>query len=580
MSAFFLAKDHNEPILNVAATVFEKRGFHKPQRFNLSCGGLLLYSKTDLEVCNYITEGNQGLYCIGTIVYRNKSYHESIKLLWDDLKNGCFDIFSAVGEFVLLYDNGTEVVVIRDLTGMYKLFTDKDKRFLTSSFMAASAQVPFEPNTNAIVEEFMYGFIAAPDTLNRNILDVRDDSVDWIKWFHANENIKISHSKNKKASVKKQQEAIAQYMQKVRALAEEYGTECGLSGGCDSRLIYASVNDKCCPLRSIHTHQTSVIHNHEIKAVKKLASVCSTPVVIIPTTYLPDCESKVIDETLRENVLFFDARNGKNIGASNQTYTKWYKVATSNGNGVTFSGVAGEIYRDFYHSKHPLYRFDAWLEDRQFEHNAKNIIADDDYKASLNNIKAKFSKTIDKTIGPFIRPTDAKRFFDQYRVPNALSNVVSTYNQTSFYLTPFAENKLIVTAAPDARWHEHSGFYEGEIINGFNHEVAKLPTSRGYNLIDSNPKERLKWFVLSHAPIAVSRFFLGRSSKKLDESRAKSIKTLMSKSSYFKEAFAYTSSLFPKWDFSFFFTGEVPINNFVFAVCAIYEISLLSGKRE
>lgn len=580
MSAFFLTNNNNATTLDIAISIFEKRGFDKPHRFHLSCGELLLYSKMDLVVRNYITEGERGLYCVGTIVYKNKSYHDSLKQLWDDLNNNRFDLLSAVGEFVLLYDNGREVLVIRDITGMYKLFCDKEKSFLTSSFMAASAQVSFEPNKEAIVEEFLYGFVAAPDTLNKNILDIRDCSIGWVRWYDVPKNTVVTRSKNRKSSIERQYKVISQYMEKVKALAEEYGAECGLSGGCDSRLIYASVNAKCCPLKTIHTHQTSKIHDNEIKAVKQIANVCSTPVVIIPTTYIAECEPRVIDETLRGNVLFFDARNGKNIGAANQTYMKWYKTATASDNGVTFSGVAGEIYRDFYHSKYPFYRFNEWLEDRQFEHNVKKIIAVDDYDASLKRIKSKVSKAIEKDIEINITPYDAKRFFDKYRVPNALSNVVSTFNQTSFYLTPFAENHLISVAAPDAKWQEHAGFYEGDIIERFNHEVAKLSTSRGYNFVDSNIKEKAKWIVLSHTPLVISRKLLSKDSESTRDRRVSSAETLLSKSEFFKSAFSYISSLFPNWDFSPFKKGEVPINNFVFVVCAVYETSLLSETSD
>ena len=130
------------------------------------------------------------------------------------------------------------------------------------------------------------------------------------------------------------------------------------------------MNVDCTSMKSVHTHQTSRIHDNEIKVVKELSNLYGVPLTIIPTTYLPYYEGN-IDVVLRENVLYFDARNAGNIGAMSQTHTRDYKKQTSGGAKVTFSGIGGEIYRNFYFTNLPIVDVEGWLVSRIFEPSTK-----------------------------------------------------------------------------------------------------------------------------------------------------------------------------------------------------------------
>lgn len=577
MSAFFLANKDCTTLLEVAAHIFEKRNMQKAHRYVLSCGELLLYPKQMVEVDNHVTSQRGTLYSIGTPIYKGLSYIPSLNQLLSDFEQGCIDINQLYGEYVLIFDVDGNVSVLVDATGMYKLFTDEDHHFVSSSFMVAAACTACTINKVAVVEQMLYGFVAAPDTLVNEVICMNTDTmrsrVSWIQWMEHTNQVDSKRSYSRKKSIKRQYDVIREYMRNAQSLVQEYGAECGLSGGNDSRLIYASVNAACEPLRSVHTHCTSKVHTKEISIVKNIVELRNTPLIQVPTTYISDCEGFEIDKVLKENVLYFDARNAENIGALSQTHTQWYRKATANGNGVTFSGIAGEIYRNFYHTEQCSFSIQKWLESRVFAHGIQYIISPDLYQTAVDRIVQKIETATGLSLKKRANVYATKRFFDSYRIPNGLGNVVHANNQMNFYLAPFTESKLIMSARPDYRWHEHCGAYEGKITQRFMPEAAELMGSKGYKVSSVPLMTRIKWYMLSVIPFA----WWNRMTRKCcgNATNAKKYRQIVENSPYYQTALSYFQSIFPDWDMTLVNKGTVLLNNFVFSICAVYEISQL-----
>ena len=580
MAAFYLTNQKNEALIEKAKCIFHKRGLNKANIFETSSGTLLLYSKQMIDVDNYVQQGDKSLYCIGSPIYKGLSYYNSLNQLITDLIDNSFSHKDLFGEFVLLYDNGVSLNVITDTTGMYKLFTDaKKSQYLTSSFMAAAASQPTTFNRIAIAEQFLYGFIAEPDTLVNEVCCIQGDIIlDWLDYIPSYQYPKLTESITQEESVKRQVKCIENYMKAAKSLTEEFGSECGLSGGCDSRLIYTAVNNSCTLLSSVHTHQTSHIHDNEISVVEKLAKIYDTPLNIVSTTYLPDCKPGEIERVLRENTYYFDARNADTIGGMSQTHTRDYKKATTKGNGVTFSGIGGEIYRDFYYTQMRSFDFKKWLKTRIFDFGRAKLFEHDLYQETISNIISKIERASNIKLDINANPIAAKRYFDCYRIPFALSNVVHANNQMSFFLAPFTEAMMISAASTDFKYQDHCGLYEGRVIDFFNSQATALPTSRGYNLRSIPQKVIDKWNKMSKYPYWVwrLRYALNKSNSKSADSH----RLLLEKSRYYQTAYSFFRQLMPEYNDTPIRYGEVSLNSFVFSVCSIYEIELLNNNVE
>lgn len=573
MSAFILVKGNQEDLVQAATKTFDYRQMKKHCRFNISCGVLLLYQKELIDIHNYVRSGDKGLYAIGTPVYKGNSYEASLHQAFVDLESGNFDYTKMRGNYVLVYDNGIETCLIRDSLSMYKLFSDSEGNYVTSSFLVASSLQPITFNENAVVEQLLYGFISAPDTLVNEVKTIGDinseSSLAWIGTFSSG-HVEANHSKGIDARC----EEIINYMSDVKSFVNEFGAECGLSGGCDSRLIFASVNEVCRRMNSVHTHSTSDIHNKEIKTVKELATIMHVPVRIVPTSYLPSCDSDVINKTLKENVLFFDGRNANIIGACSQTHTRQYKERTSDGSGITFSGIGGEIYRNFYYTSHPFVFVKSWLNVRLFYQHVRKMVTFDVYSSTINDIKRKVMRDTAIGHGKFASWLFARRFFDHYRIPHALSNVVNANNQMKFYLAPFVERELIDGAAVDNAVQDFCGKYEGMIINRFNSQLASVISSKGYALNSIPLKYRIKWGIRSLYPS-----FVWSIREKCIHSPHNSFSKMLAKSVYLQDALNCICRIFPHWHID---AGAIPDNfmqNFVFTVCSIKEIENISHIR-
>lgn len=555
MAGFFLTDKNSAELLPTALGAFSARKMGTPRQFSLACGELILYQKELIDTPNFLCVGDRRIFCIGTPIYRSLSYSQTLQALLSDFENGCIDGAQLLGCFVLLLDDGKKTVLLCDRTGMYKLFSDRQERFLTSSFLAAAACTPCTIDETAAAEQLLCGFVAGPDTLVREVRQMKDG----VSWLPKTTLADPAPSCSDQAS------GVRAVFEASSALAAEYGAECGLSGGNDSRLVYAAAN--CCgaALKSVHTHQTSDVHEKEIRVVRQLVRLFSTPLCITPTEFALDLPTGLLEQTLRENVLYFDGRNAETIGACSQTHTRSYKKAAANGCGLTYSGIAGEIYRNFYYTELPFVSVRAWLASRIFVPQAKKIVPSAQYHAAVERIVQKLGVR-----SVFVPKSFAGRYFDSYRIPNALSNVVHANNQMSFYLAPFTEQTLIRAARCDAKKHDHCGAYETRILRRFLPEAAEIPCSKGYRLYPLPLSVRLRWLLYGILPSFV---WLSRKNHEKISPNGQKLSAAVKASPYLTAAFSHFGKLFPDWELGVFFDGKAPIHNLLFTVCTLYELS-------
>lgn len=575
MAGFFLTKGKNDRAIECAIQTFKKRGFQKYHIFSTSCGELLLYSKQLVTVENYCVLPNAAIYCVGTIVYKGKSYRESLSALLADFINKQVDESELLGSYVVIIDYRNETSILTDATGMYKLFTDQERSFLSTSFMAAAANTNCTINDLAVAEQLLYGFVSAPDTLVKEIIDINRcmdrEKLTWVSWLDSGTNATYSVSDSMEKGVQLQVEQIRKYMRSVSALAVEFGAECGLSGGCDSRLIYVSTNENGCQLNSAHSHKTSRIHNKEIEVVSKLTELYHTTLNIVPTEYLLDCDPETIDWVIRENTMYFDCRNAEAIGAFSQTHTRAYKKQVANGNGLTFSGIGGEIYRDFYYSSNRHINVKNWLESRIFLPAVREIFDRQTYNDTVKRIIEK----IRMCTGNAPEARFSKRYFDSYRIPQALSNVVHANNQESFFLAPFTEQQMVLAARSDEQWQDHCGEYEGKIIGAFQKAASMLMTSKGYSLSSIPASTKLKWRVRAYYPdfMWIMRNNCVHKNRQIQEKFSKALE----KSNYMSVVYNDFKQSYASWNFADVENGKISLSNVIFTAASLYELKHLGN---
>lgn len=568
MAGFILTRNSNNLVIERSKKTFQKRGFNKYKVFATSCGDLLLYSKQMIEVMNYYVLPDAAIYCVGTIVYKGMSYTDSLVNLLTDFRNNQIKEDDILGEYVVLFDCNGKVSIMTDATGMYKLFCDTEYTFISSSFMAASSNTACTINDIAVAEQLLCGFVSAPDTLVNEIINItsEDDKkkIEWVNWIKSNaRHMSINSTKGAQSQAK----LLREYMNNVSSISKEFGAECGLSGGCDSRLVYVSANEEACRLNSVHSHKTAKIHDKELDVVTKLAQIYQTPLIVVPTEYLLDCAPDVIDSVVKENTLYFDCRNAEAIGAFSQTHTRSYKEKVANGNGVTFSGIGGEIYRDFYYSRLPYVSIKRWLESRIFLPRVNELLDKKTYKSVVDHIEWKIKSHINTSSS---RSDFGKRYFDTYRIPQALSNVVHANNQMSFYLAPFTEQDFILSAKNDVKWQDHCGEYEGKIISEFNKNACELVTSKGYDLLKISHLTKVKWVLRAYYPTFIWKIRRNYVSK--NERNCSKFMKALGNSKYLLMIYDEFKERYHNWDFSKVENGYISISNLIFTASSLYEI--------
>ncbi|MDO4563066.1 MAG: hypothetical protein Q4C12_04460 [Clostridia bacterium] len=574
MAAFFLARKGSGIDIDAAKRVFAKRSLGALNVFEVGGFELLLYKKRLVDTENFFQTEQGRVFAVGTFAYKGNSYAESLKIALEDFLSGSLDTDEFSGNFVLIFYINGALTLLCDAMNMTHIFSDRERSFMTTSFLAAAAVKKHSVNKTAVYEKLLYGYLTAPDTLSNEIVrlcrkEKRFDGVEFVK-----NDYKYSprtSSASREEMVREQCTQIENYFESVKALCTEYGAEQGLSGGYDSRLIYAAACKALGNLTSAHTHNTKDVHNREMALAENIAKVHDTALRKIPTKYITDYEPQEIDEILRTNVYYFDGRNSENIGVFSATHTPWYKEQTTGDARLTFSGVGGEIYRNFYHTSAKTINFKKWLKAHVYTIRAPYLFDKETFETIQSSIIAKMENEFGIKLSGRTDRFAAKLYFAQNRIPNALACVASANNTQSFYLAPFTESALVDKAYDMYRFAGLYGEFEGEMIKTLDAEVIKCPSSYGYDMTRMPLMQKIKWGLRSILPSDV--YIYKAAHDKANEKEVRKLQKLLAKSAYFSKAYEYFKNEFPNINTAYFEAGNVEINNTVFTVCTLYEMS-------
>ncbi|MGI0010424.1 MAG: hypothetical protein ACREAE_03385, partial [Nitrosopumilaceae archaeon] len=246
MGAFFLFKTDEVFDAQAARKVFADKGNITCKEFALGGLTLWLFGKQLIKEDNYMLSKNQSaIFAVGTIVYKAKSYRESLSSLLDDFEANRLDYDEMIGAFCLIFLKNRKVYILTDRANICHIFANSSHTMLSSSFLALlSAQTKKLPlNKPAFLEQLLIGYIVAPDTsvsgiyLADALYQKKVKSQYYTFLSHGNNELKEQDNKiDFNVCVRAQLDALKAHYNSINLLATQYGVDIGLSGGYDSRL--------------------------------------------------------------------------------------------------------------------------------------------------------------------------------------------------------------------------------------------------------------------------------------------------------------------------------------------------------
>lgn len=563
MGAFFLYRKFSNIDLPAVKHIFRNKGFDEPYKFDLGDSELLLYRKQLISEENYIIKDNYALFIIGTVIYKSANYTETKEKLLHDFILNKIDQDALQGNYCIIFFDGNKTVIMNDSMNVQHLFTDRDHQYITSSFLAAISAVKgkLQLNKMACYEKFSTGYIVGEDTIFKQVIHLtKDNQSKVINWnFVPWRNIEIPESFDKngmKRSAAKQAEAIISYLKKIKSFAEQYKPEIGLSGGYDSRLLYAATF-KAWPFKiSVHTHATEgvAIHDIEKKIVKDMASQKNSPLRIVPTKSMESYSNEELEEIFKDGLYFFDGRCAYNMGAFSPVYTRKYKMEVVGDCRLTLNGLGGEIYRNYYMVSRRYINCEQWMKAHVYCQNIEDVfINKNHYKEMHAYICQKMSKELGFKWKDKVSNFKMRRYYSELRLPDCDALNCNAHNQISFYLTPFIERELVEKAYYGYKYIGISGEYQSEIMRITDYELADFPSHYGFSFSKREPfKYKLYMLIRGLLPDSIWNMrikLLYGNYKEKDKNQIYFDKVL-NKCDYLKRASEFTESLFPEINFN------------------------------
>ena len=579
MGAFFLVDNSISPNNhNLALDMFQEMGFTLPQM--IETGDLTIYVYPKMATCesNIYTENGYTIISIGTPIYKEFNYKDTLCSLLNDYIDQNISYESLTGHFSIMFCHAGKVEIIRDSLGSKHIFTD-NKYHIISSHMLPICQCiedDLHINREAFYEKFLTGFIMSPNTLFDEVVQIDDSIADIINnidngvnFTEITRNVQIKpQSTTCKQCLVDQANELCSYFETLKNYSKN-GVDIGLSGGYDSRLVLACLNKYTKEKIHLHSHSTEDVHKNDLKIAYKMAEYIGETCHIVNTKKLNHCEN--IEEILRKSVLYFDGRSSYSIGGCGEVYTASYRSESTEKTPFTLTGVGGELYRNVFDIGQKKIRFDEFLRNKVFSADFRKAVSDDLFQSISNSVITRAAVRLNVNKHTKQSKAIAHRYYCEIMMPDGQGVALDAYNQVSCCIAPFMEPNIISKGYESVPFHCSGGEFEGQLITYIDSVLASLPSSYGYPIGKRSLKAKIKEGIRTYIPVSIwnriSTIVYGKHSK-AEESSV--IEELYANSKTIETAYTFMVQLFPEINFDCLLQSGENIRRIQFLAMTLY----------
>ncbi len=577
MGAFFLYKIGTvNP--NPALDLFTEMGFSLPRSAQIGGWVVYAYPKIAIPYSNLISDGDCILISTGSPIYKGLNYENSLKELLSDFKNNSVESDNLIGQYTLLFCNNTTIKVLRDPLGCKHLFADKECSIISSHMLPICQCLDegLHVNRMAFYEKFLTGIIMPPNTLFDEIIQIDKTIADSINKAELGieflQPVKESYSEEKKRHFQQclveQADTLRDYFGWLNN-ASKNGGDIGLSGGYDSRLVLACLNQYTKGKLHLHSHSTENVHKSDLAIANQMADYVGVPCHTVPTKKLKNSNNN--EEIVRKSILYFDGRDSYSIGGCGEVYTASYREESTEKTPLTLTGVGGELYRNVFDMGIKKVRVEDFLKKKVFSSSYNKAVSETLYQNICNDIIARVSARLGIDKKSKQTKEIAHRYYCEVMMPDGQGVAVDAYNQVSCCIAPFLESRIIAKGYEAIPFHGSGGEFEGKLIDYIDAGLASIPSSYGYPIrkrpIKAKIKERLRILISASVWNNLSKL-LGRGESYFNLSKA--LDELYANTQTLKEAYDYLVELFPEINFTWLLHSSEEIRKVQFAAMTLF----------
>jgi hypothetical protein len=492
MGAFFLCRKEFESEYSNFDKIFRSLGFSSFIRSEFQEYTLFTYRKILIDQTNCISDDLTSVSLVGTMTYKGLSYNESLQTINRDHSLNKIEYHRLRGNYFIFLKSKNSLKVLTDGTALISAYHDSGGTFLTSSFIVATGIIKNkEISREAITENILTGAIIGEDTLLKSI---RKFSKSSLGLFHSisfryPETTYSEKIKTRKQALNLIKTNLENYMLDFTALADQYGADCGLTGGFDSRLLLALMS-KFYNNFQVHSHYRlteSNEYNIARKIVEDLRIEFHSPVVRSPGSMSDDELLGTLDSSFR----FYDGQIRIHCNWEEEYNTFEYRIKILGNKRFGVHGIGGEQYRNADRLYYKKWNYQNWMKYKYLRRlSGKSFYSEREENNFIELLKQKISHQLDSFISNGSMDLfDLKRIQNEIFISSFRGARTSAENKISFFLSPFADYQISRDAYCIIDSLKSSNNFEIELIRMISPELASYDTCYGYKL---NRKEPLR----------------------------------------------------------------------------------------
>lgn len=460
-------------------SVFEEKGFSNPGVHVMGSYSLLWYPSIGGSSAQVWKDQQGNVVSVnGTCYFRGKLLSGDIPALFEAIRTAQIRDEDFQGTFCLLMYQAErdQILCLHDASAIFRFYTDTRTGAISSSFLAlARIADHLKLNRDVLGFNLVFGFNPGIQT--------------WISGIE-----RVLHSRQLPGKVDyrrlRGEEAIYEFSNRQEALEasasllvskmkvainHDRRSFLGLSSGYDSRLMAAllsrtSVRDLSFftfhkPGASDPVIAQKIAQSMGIELIKKSTGR--------PTAY--DAQQEVF----RNAFHFFDGQAVTMMQYSKPDYTAPFRMDVMGSDAVHFSGVGGELFRNYNYDHCYSSGIGQWMNTYLLAGADLTHFIPGDHASEVNSLFMNYIQS-ELDCSSAIRFADRKKFYGDLFLRDWHSVRNSVENQFCHYYTPFTDRQVIALSYATRPYQGKGGTFEADLIKILNPKLAEISSGYGY----------------------------------------------------------------------------------------------------
>jgi len=491
MAGLFLTREAHpgaaEPALATARAQFGRHGFAdlKVKRF---AGWALLHAPyivggPDL----FVEEGDAFAAAAGTLSYDGMTGSEALRKLLAEADPLHLDWSRLAGQFALVLHRGGRTFVATDFFAAFQLYHDAEHSLFSTSFLTAATVLPhvsFDPQ--GLYEYAVQAAVLGDDTVLAEIKRLGPNQVVELD-EHGVRLHRVSKDLPSAPTAEPLAERLATHASLLRRVVGEQALrfgdniQCPLSGGLDSRLVFAVLRSLGCdPQAYVYGWPVSP----DVQIAQAIGAAEGFPVEWIDKDAVREITPEAFPEQVARN---FEENDGlPNFGGLFDNGGNSYARDRRHRDGaLTISGGAGEIYRDFFFLPDRRLRVADVADSFFARYDRRDMTAAFDGSRFLRRIRDKMLEALGRPGDTSALPrTLIEQLYPRFRGRSLFGRELSVEARYSPYTFPFLDQRVVAEAMTLPMHLKRAGVFEAQLLHAIDPVLAARPSAYGHNFAE------------------------------------------------------------------------------------------------